>query len=85
MGIINSSEADEILSAILDLPLEIKGHYDILPKALILARKYNLTVYDSLFLTLAEERNAELVTADQELSMAYEKSIKSPGLRQKPV
>ncbi len=73
-GYIKASELDEIVSAFLELPLEIMGHYNILTDALFLARHYGLTVYDSLFLALARRKKAELVTADQRLKKVFEKS-----------
>ena len=71
-GYLKLSEVDEIVAALLDLPLEITGHQDILTDALSLARQYKLTVYDSLFFSLAMKKNAELITADQRLKNAFE-------------
>ena len=70
-GYLTSLEVDEIMSAFLDLPLEIFGHYDILSEALSLARRYSLSVYDALFLALAGNKKAELVTADQRLKDVF--------------
>ena len=64
-------EVDDILSAIMALPLETIDHYDLLPDALEIARQKNLTVYDSLFLALAIKRKATLLTADEQLDHAY--------------
>ncbi|MBL0732036.1 MAG: type II toxin-antitoxin system VapC family toxin [Desulfosarcina sp.] len=71
-GYLELSEVDEIVAALLELPLEITGHQGILTDALSLARQYKLTVYDSLFLSLAMKRKAELITADQRLKNAFE-------------
>ena len=71
-GYINKTEVDEIISAILELPMEIVGHYDLLEDAISIARRNNLTVYDAIFLALASKRKAELVTADQKLRKAFE-------------
>jgi len=73
-GYIELSEVDEIVTALLELPLEITGHQDILTDALSLARQYEITVYDSLFLSLAMKRKAELITADQRLKNAFEEN-----------
>lgn len=73
-GYLTSTEVDEIMSAFLDLPLETFGHYDILSEALSLARRYSLSVYDALFLALAGNRKAELVTADQRLKDVFGKN-----------
>ena len=72
-GYLTPQEVDEIMSAFLDLPLEVFGHYDILVEALSLARRYSLPVYDALFLALAENKKAELVTADQRLKDVFDK------------
>ncbi|MDY7037936.1 MAG: type II toxin-antitoxin system VapC family toxin, partial [Thermodesulfobacteriota bacterium] len=52
-GSLNSSEVDQMLFYILDLPIEIVGHDDLLPDAVLIARSHNLTIYDALFLALA--------------------------------
>jgi len=71
-GYLKLSEVDEIVAALLELPLEIIGHQDILIDALSLARSNGLTVYDSLFLSLALKKKAELITADQRLKNVFE-------------
>ena len=76
-GYIKTSEVDEIISAVLELPLEIVGHYEILPEALSLARRHKFTIYDSLFVALAEKKDARLITADKRLKKAFEKDLDS--------
>jgi predicted nucleic acid-binding protein len=71
-GYLSTPEVDEIMSAFLELPIEVFGHYDILSDALSLARRYSLSIYDALFLALAGNRTAELVTADQRLKKVFE-------------
>ena len=73
-GYLESSEVYEIVAALLELPIEVVEHHGILIDALSLARRYGLTVYDSLFLSLAMKRKAELVTADERLKNAFEDS-----------
>jgi predicted nucleic acid-binding protein len=63
---------DEIVAALSELLVEIIGNQGILMDALSLPRQYGLTVYDSLFPSLAIKRKAELVTADQRLKIAFE-------------
>jgi len=70
-GILTASECDEILDAILDLPLDVIGHRGLLRSALEIARKRNLTVYDGLFLALALDRRADLTSVDKRLSSAF--------------
>ena len=76
-GVLAEDEADEVLSAFLDLPLEIVGHRDLLTDALSLARFNNLTVYDGLFLALAIKFKAELITADKKLHNTFKNLAKS--------
>ena len=71
-GYLTPLEVDDIMAAFLDLPLEVFGHIDILPDALSLARQHALSVYDALFMALAVNKNAELLTADQSLKHAFE-------------
>ncbi len=73
-GYLKSLEVDEIVAALLEVPIEVVGHHGILIDALSLARRYNLTVYDSLFLSLAMRKKAQLITADHRLKNAFEDS-----------
>ena len=70
-GFLTSSECDEILDAVLGLPLDVVGHRDILRAAIDVSRDRSLTVYDALFLALALDRRAELTSADKRLSAAF--------------
>ena len=71
-GHLRSTEVDEIIAAVLELPVEIVGHHGLLTDALMLARHSGLTIYDALFLSLAGKKKAELITADQKLKNAFE-------------
>ena len=66
------SETDEIMCAIMELPLEIISHYNFLADALAISRKYGLTVYDSLFVACAKRKNAILFTADKKLQKVFD-------------
>jgi predicted nucleic acid-binding protein len=72
-GFLSLGDASEILEAILDLPLETVPDRSLVAEALVLAAAHKLTVYDSLFLTLAQRRNADLLTADLDLKKAFKK------------
>jgi len=72
-GYLESGEVDEILNLILELPLEIKGHFEIMPDAMAVARHHNLSIYDSIFFALASKKNAQLITADLKLANAFKK------------
>ncbi len=71
-GHLTPSEAAEVLEAIVALPVNLVTHRELLPSAVELARRQGLTVYDALFLALAERHGAALVTADQALRDASE-------------
>ncbi len=70
-GLLEPGEVDGILGEIMGLPLEVAPHRELLPTSLGLARRTDLTVYDAIFLQLALERGAELLTADEELARAF--------------
>ncbi|OGL47033.1 MAG: hypothetical protein A2161_17615 [Candidatus Schekmanbacteria bacterium RBG_13_48_7] len=72
-GSLKESEVDEIMSAFLELPLEVVGHLELLPDALLLARQNDLSVYDALFLALAMKMKAELITADPRLKQVFDR------------
>jgi predicted nucleic acid-binding protein len=66
-GYLSADESDAIRAEILGLPIDFSGHRDLLDIAVPIARDRDLTVYDALFLALADERRAELITADEAL------------------
>ena len=67
-GELSESESDQLLSDILSVPIRFFPHRPILVRAVELARAHNLTVYDTLYLALAEEHGAVIFTCDRELS-----------------
>lgn len=58
------------LVASLDLEVDSEGAADVLDRILPLARAHRLTVYDALYLELAERRGAKLVSFDRQLLAA---------------
>ncbi len=66
-GGLTSSESDEILTAVLGLPIEFIRHHRIVSDAVSLARQHDVTVHDALFLALARKEHADLITADDRL------------------
>ena len=70
-GHLGRNETDSILAAAMELPVEYVSHYRLVKDALSLARQYGLTVYDALFLAAAQQKVAELITADDRLSTAF--------------
>jgi len=68
---ITCEESDDILASLLDLPFEIVGHRSLLQNAVDVARRHLITVYDALFIALANDRCASLITADKKLAAAW--------------
>ena len=56
------------ISALIDLSLSIKlPTKEAMEKAVSIARKYDLSIYDSCYIALAESLNIKMVTADEKL------------------
>ena len=70
---INADEQKELLADLLTIPLQLFSHKPLLGRAVALAEEQKLTVYDALFLALAEKYNAVLITADADLLRAAER------------
>ncbi len=66
-GELSATEGDQLLVSIMELPIRLYGHRSLLPRAFAMALKYNLSVYDTLYLSLAEEHGAVVYTADLKL------------------
>lgn len=66
-GELSEDEADQILTEIMSLPMRLFPHRSIIIRALELAREHDTTVYDCLYLALAEEQGAFIFSADQKL------------------
>ena len=64
---LTAAESDQLLIRIIELPVRLFPHRPLIPRAFELAMDRNLSVYDTLFLALAEEQGAVLFTADQRL------------------
>ncbi len=63
--------AEEILEDLADLRLARHGHLSLVPRALAL--RDNFSVYDGMYVVLAESLDAPLVTADAKLARAARK------------
>lgn len=66
-GELTATEGNQLLLKIMELPIRYFSHRFLLPRAFELASAINLTVYDTLYLALAEDRGAVLYTADLKL------------------
>ena len=69
-ALLSNEEAQAILTEVLRLPLQVTGHRVLVVQAVALAEARKLTVYDALFLALAQQHAAELLTADELLGRA---------------
>ena len=67
---IRARDASEILDAFIASPVEIYPSSTLLPAAFDLAVGLGRSVYDSLYLALAVERFAHVVTADEKFANA---------------
>ena len=68
--LISAAECTDILNQLLALPISFIPHAALLVRACELADQVRLTVYDALFLALAEHHSAHLITADDTLRNA---------------
>jgi predicted nucleic acid-binding protein len=64
-GEIDEPDARESMTILLSLHLQERGTRTIVPSALELALRFQCTVYDALYLTLAISENCPVVTADR--------------------
>ncbi len=71
-GCVKLDEAPRLLRAVLELPLRVHSQdAELLTRSLELALKASITIYDALYIALAERLRAELVTYDEGLKQAY--------------
>jgi len=61
-------ESEQLLAAVMSLPIRLFPHRSLLTRAFELAIARDLSVYDTLYLALAEEHGAVVFTADRKLS-----------------
>jgi len=66
-GEFSNTESDQLLADLLSVPIRLFTHRPILSRAFEMAREHNLTVYDTLYLALAEEHGGVIFSADNRL------------------
>jgi predicted nucleic acid-binding protein len=69
-GELEDDESIRLLSDLLEVPIRLFPHRALILRAFELARQHNLTVYDTLYLALAEDHGAVIFTADRKLLKA---------------
>jgi predicted nucleic acid-binding protein len=68
-------EVRQMLADVRELPVTTFAHWPLLPDALDLAVSLDQTVYDCLYLALAETRQSVMVTADRRFCDAVRDSM----------
>ena len=69
-GLITLSDASRFFGDLLAAPLEIRSAHRLLEAAFEIAMKYDRSIYDALFVALANERQLPGITADKPLWQA---------------
>jgi predicted nucleic acid-binding protein len=64
---LTATESDQLLTSIIELPIRLFPHRPLIPRAFVLAIDHHLSVYDTLYLALAEEHGAVVFSADLKL------------------
>ena len=59
------SEAEYLISDLLAIPFQIELPYDLLRRALQIGTTYQLAVYDSVFIALAQQLDIPLISVDE--------------------
>jgi len=67
---LDDEKIDEILSEIYDSIVILGINKNTFSKAFKTARELNISLYDSIYLSLSEDLNAQLITADKKLFRA---------------
>lgn len=67
-GVLTPADAARMLDACLELPDEYAGLVESAVASFDLACRHRSTVYDMLYLSLAQKRGATLITADRRLA-----------------
>ena len=66
-GELSGEESLRLLGDLLSVPIRLFSHRPLLLPAFELARQYQLTVYDALYLALAREQGAVIFSADSKM------------------
>ena len=69
-GELSDQESERLLADLLAVPIRFFAHRLLIGRAFELSKEYHLTVYDTLYLSLAEEHGAVLFSADEAMLKA---------------
>ncbi len=72
-GELSAQELNELLQAVESLPIRLCEHGSLMVSACGLAEAHGLTAYDALYLALAEQHGARLITSDEALDKVARK------------
>lgn len=67
-GLLTSQESGGLVRLMRSMPVRYISHGDLIMPAIELAESHTLTVYDALFLALAQKQNVRMFTADEHLA-----------------
>ena len=70
IGAMTSVQAELTTSIVTALTIPWSDSHDLLPRAILIANKFDRTVYDSIYLALAIQLGCPFVTADDRLANA---------------
>lgn len=73
--------AEQIIQELLRLPFQVESVSQLLPEALQIGLSYQLAIYDSLYIALAQHLDLPLITVDERQSVA----ASSYGIIVKPI
>ena len=66
-GDLSDEEGEQLLSDLLSMPIRYYPHLPIISNAYDLSKRYDLTVYDAIYIALSIDQSAVLFTEDQKL------------------
>jgi len=81
-GLLKREGAAQLLRAVMNLPLTVHAQdAELLARSLEIALSSSITVYDAIYVALAERLKAELLTYDERLKRAFEAVVKRSASR----
>lgn len=72
-GELGDQESEDFFADLLAVPIRLFAHRPIAVRAFEIAQEHDLTVYDTLYLALAEEHGAVLFSADEKMMSVAER------------